>query len=421
MTGPRRHSAAALSCRLGRVLAWWGWPVLAAQAFRDAIAAEPSSPEAHVGLGEALRGQGRWAEAAGAFSEAARLRPTDAEIQARRVATLGRAGLSRPALEALQRLIRLRPGEAEMHLLRGALLVRLRRRAEAIRAFRRAVRLPPSPCWRRSFLGEATLGEREWLAIAQSYRGALAGPVPAAPLATAPPAPFAPSLSARATTAIGWGTLAVGRLLAGRQGPASAAWTLREMRRLGRPGRATAGALLALLLGAPAAPAAARVVESAEAREQARGCFETTGEGAIAACHKALGLGLAPQRALLARRSLARKLEVLGRWEEAAGVYAELAALRPDDPEAQLRHGLALLYGVGRAEEALGPLRVAEAVQPEDTRSRLALGAAFNALGRFAESVAAFEAALALDAACLEAQPASRFVYAASQAGRAWP
>jgi superkiller protein 3 len=421
MTGTRRHSAAALSRRLGRVLAWWGWPVLAVQAFRDAIGSEPGSAEAHVGLGEALRGQGRWAEAAAVFAEAARLRPADAEIQARLVAALGRAGLSRPALEALQRLIRLRPGEAEMHVLRGALLMRLRRRAEAIRAFRWAVRLPPSPCWRRSFLGEATLGERQWLAIAQSYRGALVAPVPAAPLATAPPLAPTPSLPARAAAAIGWGTFVFGRLLAGRRGPASAAWALREMRRLGRPGRATAGALAALLLGAPAARAAARIVETAEARENARGCFEAVGEGAIVACRKALDLGIEPQRALLVRRSIARKLEALGRWEEGARTYAELAALRPDDPEAQLRLGLALLYSVGRPEEALGPLRAAEALRPEDTRSRLALGAALNALGRFAESTAAFEAALAIDATCLDAQPASRLVYAASQAGRVWP
>ena len=392
--------------------------MLAAQAFRDAIASDPGFAEAHVGLGEALGRQGRWGEAARSFSEAAHLQPADAEIQAMVVAAFGRAGYPRPALEALQRLIRLRPGEAEMHVLRGALLMKLHRRAEAIRAFRWAVRLPPSPCWRRSFLGEATLGERDWLAIAQAYRGAVAAPVP---VTAALPPPRAASLSERAVAALGWGTLVLGRLLAGRQGAASSAWTLRELRRLGRPGRVAAGTLSALLLLAPGGRAAARVAEAAGAREQARACFEELGEKGVDACRKALALGAAPQRTPLILRSLARKLEGLGRWEEAALAYADLAALQPTDPDAQLRHGLALLYIRGRPEEALAPLETASRLHPDDTRSRLARGAALNALGRFGESAAAFEDALALDASCLDAQPASRLVHEASLERRVWP
>jgi Flp pilus assembly protein TadD len=171
----------ALNRRLGAALLFCGWPVGAAQAFRDAARISPGMAEAHLGLGEALARRRRWREAGAAFREAARLLPHSVEARGNLVLALWHGRLPADALGALHDLSRLRPDQAELHLLRGALLLEMGRPAEAIAALRWAARLPAPADSARFFLGEALLGDERWCAAAASLRAARAqvrgGPV----------------------------------------------------------------------------------------------------------------------------------------------------------------------------------------------------------------------------------------------------
>jgi Flp pilus assembly protein TadD len=166
--------ASALNQRLGSALLFCGWPLGAAQAFRDAARIAPVMAEAHFGLGEALARRCRWREAASAFREAARLAPHSVEARGNLVIALWHGRLPADAIRALHDLSRLRPDQAELHLLRGALLLEMRRPAEAIAALRWAARLPAPAETARFFLGEALLGDERWRAAAASLRAARA-------------------------------------------------------------------------------------------------------------------------------------------------------------------------------------------------------------------------------------------------------
>jgi tetratricopeptide (TPR) repeat protein len=158
---------------LGDLLAFAGFPSVAAQAFRDAIAIE-RDPETYIRLGEAFAAARRWVAAAGAFAAAARLRPGSLEAQGSLVLSLARAGRPRECLAAVAELVRLRPFEAEPHLLRSALLLRLGRRADALQAMRWAARLDGPPAGRRCRLGEELFGAAAWDALLDRHRSARA-------------------------------------------------------------------------------------------------------------------------------------------------------------------------------------------------------------------------------------------------------
>ena len=110
--------------------------------------------------------------------------------------------------------------------------------------------------------------------------------------------------------------------------------------------------LVTLLLAAAADAAVARG-ETAAAREQARRCLELPRESGVDACRGALALGLVPARAVVVRRTLALKLIALERGREAVEVYRDAVRARPEDAEARLRLGQALLSILGDAEAAL--------------------------------------------------------------------
>ena len=174
---------------------------------------------------------------------------------------------------------------------------------------------------------------------------------------------------------------------------------------------------LALLLATPAA----RAAETAEARAQARECLERSGERAVAACGRALERGLTPARAALVRRTLAAKLALLGRADEAVAVYRQAAQAEPDHADAHFRLGQALFALTGDAAAALAPLQRARELGPEEPRVHATLGQALAALGRSEEAVAAFETALRLDPAYLEHRPGARAAYEAARRGERWP
>jgi tetratricopeptide (TPR) repeat protein len=172
-----------------------------------------------------------------------------------------------------------------------------------------------------------------------------------------------------------------------------------------------------VLLAAPARP-----VEGAAAREQARLCEDRPGEEGLAACRRAIELGLGPKRLDAVRELVARRLVSLERWEELVELFREGVALYPESGAAQLRLGSALLFAVDRPEEALGPLREAARLgTTDDVEAQLLLGVALNALGRQQEAVAAFEDAERVDPALVDRRPASRAVYEAAKKDERWP
>jgi tetratricopeptide (TPR) repeat protein len=182
----------------------------------------------------------------------------------------------------------------------------------------------------------------------------------------------------------------------------------------------TASAVLVLLvLAAPAAPAPVR--ESAAARAQARQCTARSGEPAVAACRRALELGLPPSRAALVRRLLAGHLIALDRPDEAIEVYRDATRAEPDEADAHWRLGQALLALAGDAAGALPPLDRARELAPEEPRVHATRGEALAFLGRHAEAVAAFEAALKLDPGFLDHRPGARAAYEAARRGERWP
>jgi len=99
----------------------------------------------------------------------------------------------------------------------------------------------------------------------------------------------------------------------------------------------------------------------------------------------------------------------------------EAARAQPDDAEAHLRLGQALLSIASDAEAALPVLQRARELRPDDDRMHGAAGLALSALGRTAEAVSAFEAALRVDPEFFLSRPGARRAYEAAQRGERWP
>jgi cytochrome c-type biogenesis protein CcmH/NrfG len=154
---------------------------------------------------------------------------------------------------------------------------------------------------------------------------------------------------------------------------------------------------------------------------QTRICARTTGEPGIAACRRALELGLPPSRQPAVEATLASRLADLQRWDEVAEVYRGAVARRPADGLARLRLGAALLHMQDRASEAEPALREAVRLRPEDAEAQVLLGEALARLDRAPEAVAAFEEALRLEPTVLDRRPAARAVYEAARRGQRWP
>ena len=175
-------------------------------------------------------------------------------------------------------------------------------------------------------------------------------------------------------------------------------------------------ALAACLLAAP--PAAA---DTPAAIAEARRCWGTIGEPGIAACRRALELGVAPARASRVELTLAARLGALGRWDEAVDVHRRAVERRPNDAEAHRRLGAALLHGLGKATEAEASLRDAIRLGNAQARTWGDLALAVLALGRPAEAASAFDEALKCDPGFLDGRAGSRAAYDAAKAGRPWP
>jgi Flp pilus assembly protein TadD len=141
----------------------------------------------------------------------------------------------------------------------------------------------------------------------------------------------------------------------------------------------------------------------------------------VAACRRALELGLPATRQPAIEATLASRLSTLERWDEVVEVYRGAVSRRPADGQARIRLGAALLYMQDRAAEAEPELREATRLRPDDAEAHVLLGNALARLGRAGEAVAAFEEAVRLDPNILDQRPAARAAYEAARRGAQWP
>jgi tetratricopeptide (TPR) repeat protein len=141
----------------------------------------------------------------------------------------------------------------------------------------------------------------------------------------------------------------------------------------------------------------------------------------VAACRRALELGLPAARQPAIEATLASRLSSLERWDEVIDVYRGAVSRRPADGRARIRLGAALLHMEDRAREAEPELREATRLRPEDAEAQALLGNALALMGRAPDAVAAFEQALRLDPTVLDRRPAARAAYDAARRGERWP
>jgi len=129
---------------LGIIAGQAGRPAEAVDFLSRAIAANPSSPDAHFNRGVALGELGRGDEALDSYDRVLALNPSYAEAHFNRGVVLGGSRRWTEAIECYDRAIALRRDYAEAHHNRGVALVELGRPAEALESYERAIELRPS-------------------------------------------------------------------------------------------------------------------------------------------------------------------------------------------------------------------------------------------------------------------------------------
>ena len=167
--------------------------------------------------------------------------------------------------------------------------------------------------------------------------------------------------------------------------------------------------------------AVARPPESPAAREQARLCEKLTGLESLAACRRAIEIGLGAERLPPVRQIIARRLASLERWADLAEHLRGDVALHPEDAMARLRLGSTLLFALGRPADASIELAEAVRLAPDSATARGVLAVAQGQSGRPQEAALEFEAALRNDEHLLDHRPAMRAAYKAARMGQAWP
>ena len=141
----------------------------------------------------------------------------------------------------------------------------------------------------------------------------------------------------------------------------------------------------------------------------------------MTACREAVALDLPPARAAGVRLALARSLARAQRFAEAVEAYRGAVSATPEDAQARLRLGEALLHLAGDARAAAEELQVALRLDPRSARAYGALGAALHAAGEHPEAAAAFAEASRLEPDYFTNRPAERAMSEASRQGTSWP
>jgi tetratricopeptide (TPR) repeat protein len=128
---------------LGAVLTA-GHPAEAASCFERALRFEPALPEAHFGLADALRAQGRRDEAIGQYEQALRLRPAYADAHNNLGLALVDAGRLAEAIPHYREALRLAPNNPVIENNLGVALAQSGLLADALAHFERSLALNPA-------------------------------------------------------------------------------------------------------------------------------------------------------------------------------------------------------------------------------------------------------------------------------------
>ena len=380
---------------------------------RRAVKGDARQPVFRLNLGRLHEAAGQWAEAADAYGHAARLAPLEAEHHQLEALARAQAGQTEGAAKAFRRLLLLVPDHAETASSLGDALYDLGRLGPAADWYGRAVALRPDMSLAAYNRGAALRDAgRAGEAVAAFWAAAKADPLLAQ--AHGQLVGLCHALGDMAgTVAAGRNLLAlapehaeVAKIL-GSALARSAGWE-DGTRWLARAVALQPEAGDALLVLGTLHQSNGR---SAEAARWFRRALAVTPDAAVALSGLGLALGVtgrgdeAVRLALRAARvrpddadivaNAGSVLHGLKRMPDALDWHRRAVALRPDSAQGWTNIGTALLDG-SDFEEAIGVLgRALELRAPEhEALARSNLGVALMSVGRHAEAVAAFRAAL---------------------------
>ena len=308
----------------GQAQQWW----------RDAIALDPGSAQAHFNLGRLYSQRKNYAEAERCYREAIALQPGNAGAHGNLAILLLRRHAYDEAEQSYRAALDLDPRNADLHSNFGAMLAARKRDDDAESHYRRAIALDPRNAQAYSNLGALLANRKRHDEAEQCYRHALA---------------LEPSHAGAHTN--------FGLLLAARKQRDEAERMYRRAIELA-PATADAYTNLGLLLDASD--------RDAEAEQLHRHA-----------------LALEPESDAI-WTNLANLLVKLGRNDEAEQSYRRAIALDPASPIALTNLG-ALLADGGHEDEAEAAFRHAIALAPDYPRAQLNLGYLLLAQGRLAE------------------------------------
>jgi Tfp pilus assembly protein PilF len=158
---------------LGNILHHQGKYAEAEAECREALRLRPDDPNAHVGLGNSLLRQNKISEAEKAYQGAIRLRPGFPEAHVGLGNALYEQGRLREAEAASREALRLRSGNPEAHIALGNTLSRQGRHTDAEAEFREALRLRPNDFAAQYNLGNSLKDQGKPMEAEASYREAL--------------------------------------------------------------------------------------------------------------------------------------------------------------------------------------------------------------------------------------------------------
>jgi Tfp pilus assembly protein PilF len=141
--------------------------------YEHALAAGVRSPVIHNNLGNALAGQGKFAEAMAHYREAARLKPDSAVAYYNLGIACEDQGNFAEALAQYQEAVRLKPDYVEARNCLGAVLAKQGRAAEAIEQYREALRFRPDYPEARNNLGAVLTSVGQLAEAIAEYREAV--------------------------------------------------------------------------------------------------------------------------------------------------------------------------------------------------------------------------------------------------------
>jgi serine/threonine-protein kinase len=326
-----------------------------------ALALRPESPEAHVGLGNALAGTGRLDESVRRLRKAVGMEPHSARAHNDLGVALSKSGQTDEALASLREAVRLDPEDATAHGNVGTMLLRKGHADEALVSLREAVRLAPESASALATLGGAFESLGRYDDAAEACRRAIG---------------FEPDY-AMAHSNLGRVLLLTGEL-------EEAVGAFRDAVRLGwNTADANANLGLALL----------HLGRDAEAVDALRLAIEK--DPASAESH--FNLGLVSER--------------LGKLDEAADAYGEATRLRPDHAAAHNQLGV-VLHAQGKLDAAIVAYREATRHGPKVAAvAHLNLGGIYGRRRDFDAALAELRKALQLRPDYAAAYEAMGFVF----------